>query len=1038
MKLHPSESLGTIVITLLTSLFLLNILNVFAAAVPKDLPLATDNNLQSIFEALPKKTFNPLNIKDPTIIGLQPLAQTVNTNGYVADELLVKYKKGKINLTAQSSEQSQQSFLGKNGLVKRFDIDNQNVSLIKITDGKDVKTKIAELMQDPSVEYAEPNYIMQETSFPNDPRFNEQWLLNNTGQTVNSISGTNDADIDAPEAWGGFLNHVNPVIVAVIDSGTAYNHPDLINNMWDGTNCVDFNGNALGNCIHGYDFISNDKDPYPAIPDSHGTHVAGIIGATANNGIGVTGINPNAKIMDLRASYQGIFYSSSVLSAISFAMHNGAKIINFSAGGGSYSQITYDAIQEFGVEAGGIFIAAAGNNSSNNDSTLYYPASYDLNNIISVASTDQNDNLSSFSDYGATTVDVGAPGSNILSTFTDSTKFENVFFENFNSVVVPAIPSGWSATGYAGTATIYIGGNPYNFGVGDQFNYPYHNNADYSLYSPAINLSNAATADLSFFAMCDTESVPNGMNDYMAVEISADNGASYQDGVDFDENAILNQGGTYLGGYAGLEFANLNISSAYLTSNFKLRFRWITNGSLNNYYGCYVTDIVVNQNQIVTPVNGFLTYGFQQGTSMAAPVVAGVASLVWGYEPSLTYTEVKNIILNSGESKASLAGKTVSGKRVNAYNALSAAQSEVEADAVAAINSATGGTMGAAITTYATTLGLDLTDYTALTNKAPVHTALVGQSFANKEAVKTAFDTAVSTEKAAEALSNFGPELWYRTGPGNWNVNQTKSLIRGDFNNDGSTDLAFIYDYGNNDMGIWVMLSNGTSFNSARLWYRTGMGNWNVNQTKGFISGDFNNDGYGDIGLVYDYGNNDMGIWVMLSNGTSFNSARLWYRTGVGNWNVNQTKDYISGDFNNDGYGDIGLVYDYGNNDMGIWVMLSNGSSINNSGLWYRTGAGNWNVNQTKDYISGDFNNDGYGDIGLVYDYGNNDMGIWIMPSNGSSITRPSLWYRSGINNWNANNTKFWSSGDFNNNQFTEITAVYDYGNYDMGILIFK
>jgi len=282
------------------------------------------------------------------------------------------------------------------------------------------------------------------------------------------------------------------------------------------------------------------------------------------------------------------------------------------------------------------------------------------------------------------------------------------------------------------------------------------------------------------------------------------------------------------------------------------------------------------------------------------------------------------------------------------------------------------------------------------------------------------------------------PRLWYRTGVGNWSVNQTKGFISGDFNGDGFTDIGLVYDYGNNDMGVWVMPSNGSSISNPRLWYRTGAGNWNVNQTRGYLSGDFNNDGYGDIGLVYDYGNNDMGIWVMLSNGSSISNPLLWFRSGVNNWSVNQTKGYISGDFNGDGYTDLGFVYDYGNNDMGIWIMSSNGSTINNPSLWYRTGAGNWNVNQTKGFMSGDFNNDGFTDIGLAYDYGNGDMGIWVMPSNGSSITQLSLWYRSGIHNWNTTNTKFWSGGDFNNDQFSDIAAIYDYGNYDMGILVFK
>ena len=223
--------------------------------------------------------------------------------------------------------------------------------------------------------------------------------------------GTNDADIDMPEAWNVSEGADHDVIVAVIDDGVSYQHPDLMDNMWDGTNCKDESGNLLGNCIHGYDFTDEDKDPSPITDSIHGTHIAGTIGAKKNNGIGVAGVAPNVKIMALKFD----LYVSSEIRAIDFAIQNGAKVINASFGSDIFSPSEYSAVNRF-RSAGGLFVAAAGNASQSHNVVPIFPCDYDLDNIICVAATDINDNLSSFSDYGTDHVDVAAPGERILST----------------------------------------------------------------------------------------------------------------------------------------------------------------------------------------------------------------------------------------------------------------------------------------------------------------------------------------------------------------------------------------------------------------------------------------------------------------------------------------------------------------------------------------------------------------------------------------------------------------------------------------------
>jgi subtilisin family serine protease len=262
--------------------------------------------------------------------------------------------------------------------------------------------------------------ITPQITTPNDPYYPQRlWGLNNTGQT----GGTPDADIDAPEAWDIQRGDPN-LVIGVIDTGVDYNHPDLVDNIWtnpgetagDG---IDNDGNGYIDDVRGWDFAYGDNDPMDG--HSHGTHVAGTIAGKGNNGVGVTGVAWQGKILPLKLfSDSGDSRTSDAILALNYATAKGVKLTNNSWGGGPYSQGLYDAINSAGQQ-GALFIAAAGNNGSNNDITPHYPASYDLPNIISVAATDHNDALSIFtppraSNYGLTSVDLGAPGSHIYST----------------------------------------------------------------------------------------------------------------------------------------------------------------------------------------------------------------------------------------------------------------------------------------------------------------------------------------------------------------------------------------------------------------------------------------------------------------------------------------------------------------------------------------------------------------------------------------------------------------------------------------------
>jgi subtilisin family serine protease len=265
------------------------------------------------------------------------------------------------------------------------------------------------------IEYIEPNFIVSTQTTPNDPRYNELYGLNNTGQT----GGTPDADIDAPEAWD--IQTGNDVVIGVIDTGVDYNHPDIDDNMWTNPgetpdNGVDDDGNGFVDDYYGYDFVNEDGDPFDDF--FHGTHVAGTIAAEGNNGDGVTGVNWDAQIMAIKFLDSGGFGTTfDAIESVEYATMMGVPVTNNSWGGGGFSQALQDAIAAAG-EQGQLFIAAAGNGYGNdNDAFPFYPASYDLDNIIAVAATNDNDQLADFSNYGANTVDLGAPGEDVLSLF---------------------------------------------------------------------------------------------------------------------------------------------------------------------------------------------------------------------------------------------------------------------------------------------------------------------------------------------------------------------------------------------------------------------------------------------------------------------------------------------------------------------------------------------------------------------------------------------------------------------------------------------
>ncbi|BFU89604.1 MAG: hypothetical protein NTAFB01_07910 [Nitrospira sp.] len=584
---------------------------------------------------------------------------------YVPGEVLVKFK----DEASSSGIQSLNMVAG----AKELRVLSANARMIhqyKLEDTLSVDEAVLKYRSNPAVEYAEPNYLYRLKTIPSDAQFGTLWGLHNVGQVVNGTAGKADADIDAPEAWDISTGSPN-VIVAVIDSGIAYDHPDLAPNIWTNpkeipANGVDDDGNGLVDDVHGWDFHMNDSDPMdpvdlnPGGNPGHGTHVAGIIAGAGNNGTGITGVMWTARLMALRAG--GIDRSVSttaIVSAIHYAVDNGARVINASFAGPDCSLALYDTVNAANA-AGVLFVAAAGNEDSDNDNVPSFPANFSassacngqqkaaLENVIAVAATDENDQLASFSNFGSTTVQVAAPGVSINSTKPTS-NVTNVLLHTFDSnptglgYVFGGINSTWGFT----NSTSFSQPNS----LSDSPNGNYQNDTDSFAIGPVFSTKGQRGCRLDSRVRLETEQDIDGI----VVETSRNSGTSWQPIRGFTENTNSQFVPSTWG----------DVADGVTSSRF--RFRFISD-ERQVFDGVYVDDVRVAC--VAGPPSGATDYQFLLGTSMATPHVAGLAGLLLSVNPNLTVSQLRNAILNTVDRKASLSGKVSTGGRINARAAL--------------------------------------------------------------------------------------------------------------------------------------------------------------------------------------------------------------------------------------------------------------------------------------------------------------------------------------------------------------------------------
>jgi subtilisin family serine protease len=562
----------------------------------------------------------------------------------VPGEIVVGYRSGVEGSERAAARSAADVRAARNLLAPR-------AQLVKVESGQTVPDAITALEKRADVRYAEPNWIYQASSTtPDDPLFGGLWGLSNTGQAVNGQAGTADVDIDAPEAWDVNRGSASTV-VAVVDTGVAFEHPDLAPNMWSNPgetagNGVDDEGNGMVDDTRGWDFVGDDNNPWDYT--DHGTHVAGTIAARGNNGIGVAGVAWQASIMDVRAlNASGSGSNADIVDAFTYAAANGAKVVNASLGGPAFSQAMSDAITE---HPDSLFVVAAGNAAQNNDSTPAYPCSYTAANLICVAATDNTDALAGFSNYGVTAVDLAAPGVGI-----DSAR-PHYLPDDFNDDFESALGKWTVQSGPWGTSTQLN-----TTWLTDSPGASYANNADWAIRtSSKVDLADRTDCVLKFRYGTFLQA-----GDWLDVQSSIDGTAWTDLGRIGHTNGAVRSAGIELGA-AGSRY---------------YRYRLTSNAS-GTTGGVYIDNV-----RIACPggLYGSEDYQLLDGTSMASPHVAGAAAVLFSHKPSAAVADVKAALVDTGDPIAALSEKTVSGRRLNLNAAL--ASPAIMADTTTVINS---------------------------------------------------------------------------------------------------------------------------------------------------------------------------------------------------------------------------------------------------------------------------------------------------------------------------------------------------------------
>ena len=572
----------------------------------------------------------------------------------------------------------------------RSDLGNREFQLVKVEPGQTADEAVAALEADPKVVVAERDGLRSLDGLPNDPLFGQLWGLRNLGGTgVDGFSGAIAGDdIGATAAWDRTVGSPSTVI-ADIDSGYRFNDPDLGPVAWTNPgeiagNGIDDDHNGYIDDTRGYDFVgvsadspTSDNDPTDdnLISGGHGLHTAGTMGAAGDNGVGIAGVARNVRIMPLRvcanqaASSEGRCPFSSILAAINYAGDMGARAANMSLGGNTFTQTEVNAIA---AHPQTLYVISAGNDGGDNDGGgaapkgHHYPCDYRptvdalpavpgaIDNIVCVAATDQADGLASFSDWGLTAVDLGAPGTSTLSTYSGQ---EAPIEDNFES---NNFSTQWTVAS-AGFGRAASGDGPLtSFGINDS---PGAAPAAGSVHEVTLTTGAALPAGTGACTLSGKRYRSGGSGGTFFYQVLSDN-----------LSAFTNTASTASPAFAMEPFNTVPINGLGGHA-VKLRFGFTAGPSPTATNGIWFDDLELS---CYAPLSAPLSYKFLQGTSMAAPHVTGAAGLLFSLRPAASVTEVRNALLAGVDATPSLTGLTTTGGRLDIPKALDS----LEGDAV--------------------------------------------------------------------------------------------------------------------------------------------------------------------------------------------------------------------------------------------------------------------------------------------------------------------------------------------------------------------
>ena len=565
-------------------------------------------------------------------------AAAAESPGRVPGEVIVKFEErssAAARATAREGVGASGRGLGRPGL-----------ELVELQPGTPVRRAVERLERRDDVAYAEPNFYYEPYAKPNDPRFDELWGLDNTGQTVRGRSGMTDADIDAPQAWNTTTGS-RSIQVAVVDSGIAYDHPDLAPNIWTNpgetgtggggadrrSNGVDDDGNGYVDDWRGYDFRGEDNSPFDLV--GHGSHVAGTVGGRGDNAFGVAGVNWRVGLMALKAGDTFAPDNASAIEAFEYAADNGAEVVNASFGSPFRSRALAETIESSDDT---LFVAAAGNLGANNDREPDYPCNYPARNMVCVAASTMDDKLAKFSNFGREKVDLAAPGERVVSAQPELT---SAFEDDFETSLTGRWTTGgandtWGRDAFAGEHSL-----------SDSPGLRYLNDTDSFARSPllALNAPNGCRVDWGMFLSTA------GRDDYLQLDVSSD-GASWRKVARFSEFSELP--------FYSEEIEGVTASSAYI------RFVLRSDGSRRGE-GADIDDLKVTCAKSTYSAGSFVDF---EGTSMAAPHVAGVAGLLFAERPGASIRRVRAALLDGVDRLRKDDDKVATGGRLNARKAL--------------------------------------------------------------------------------------------------------------------------------------------------------------------------------------------------------------------------------------------------------------------------------------------------------------------------------------------------------------------------------